>query len=183
MLTQAIKDLNAQHRFRDPVYGFIKATDAEMKIIDTPVFQRLRRIHQLALTKYVYPGAEHSHFVHSVGVMQAATEVFRHILDDEKVPQKIKDEINKIFTNKNEISLALKRLRFAALLHDVGHLPFSHATEEVLLKKEINHEDIGWYIIIEHPEISETIRQEGRRSRSGFCRKFDKVLWLISIMV
>jgi len=65
VLTQAIKDLNAQHRFRDPVYGFIKATDAEMKIIDTPVFQWLRRIHQLALTKYVYPGAEHSHFVHS----------------------------------------------------------------------------------------------------------------------
>jgi len=53
VLTQAIKDLNEQHRFRDPVYGFIKATDAEMKIIDTPVFQRLRRIHQLALTKYV----------------------------------------------------------------------------------------------------------------------------------
>ncbi len=167
MLTQAIKDLNAQHRFRDPVYGFIKATDAEMKIIDTPVFQRLRRIHQLALTKYVYPGAEHSRFVHSVGVMHAATEVFRHILDDEKVPEQVKTNIDKYFTNgekiplKEGISLALKQLRFAALLHDVGHLPFSHATEEVLLKKEINHEDIGWYIIIEHPEISETIRQEG----------------------
>ncbi len=65
---QAIKDLNAQHRFRDPVCGFIKATDAEMKIIDTPVFQRLRRIHQLALTKYVYPGAEYSRFVYSEGV-------------------------------------------------------------------------------------------------------------------
>lgn len=167
MLTQAIKDLKAQHRFRDPVYGFIKATDAEMKIIDTPVFQRLRRIHQLALTKYVYPGAEHSRFVHSLGVMQAATEVFGHILDDEKVPEEVKSNIDKYFTKverislKEGISLALKRLRFAALLHDVGHLPFSHATEKLLLGEQFDHEDVGRYIIIEHPEISETIRQEG----------------------
>lgn len=161
MLTQPIKDLKPKHRFRDPVYGFIEVTDAEKKVIDTPVFQRLRRIHQLALTKYVYPGAEHSRFVHSLGVMKAATEVFRHILDDEKVPEKVKADIAKIFPDEKGISLALKRLRFAALLHDVGHLPFSHATEDVLLGKEINHEDIGRYIIIEHPEISETIHKEG----------------------
>ena len=72
--------IQPKHRIRDPIYGYIWLTDSELKIIDTPVFQRLRRISQLALTRYVYPSAEHSRFVHSLGVLQAATNIFYEVL-------------------------------------------------------------------------------------------------------
>jgi HD superfamily phosphohydrolase len=69
------KILNPTHRIRDPIYGYIWLTDTELELVDTPVFQRLRKINQLALTKYVYPTAEHSRFVHSLGVVQAASGI------------------------------------------------------------------------------------------------------------
>jgi HD superfamily phosphohydrolase len=56
---------------RDPVHNFIYFTEAEMKIVNTLVFQRLRYIRQLAFTNFVYPGAEHSRFAHSMGVMES----------------------------------------------------------------------------------------------------------------
>lgn len=71
--------LDFKHRMRDPIYGFIQLTQVELDIIDTPIFQRLRRVHQLALTKYVYPSAEHSRFVHSIGVMHCATLIYEGI--------------------------------------------------------------------------------------------------------
>ena len=58
--------------FRDPIHGFIEVSPHERRIIDTPEFQRLRRIHQLGLTHYVYHGAEHSRFGHALGVMHLA---------------------------------------------------------------------------------------------------------------
>jgi HD superfamily phosphohydrolase len=61
---------------RDPVHGFIYFNETEMKIVNTPVFQRLRYIRQLAFTHLVYPGAEHSRFAHSMGVMEFATRMF-----------------------------------------------------------------------------------------------------------
>ena len=61
---------------RDPVHGFIKFNDIERDIINAPPFQRLRYIRQLALTYLVYPGAEHSRFSHSLGVMEFATKVY-----------------------------------------------------------------------------------------------------------
>src|ERR1700733_7918402 len=61
---------------RDPVHGFIYLNETEMKIVNTPVFQRLRYIRQLAFTHMVYPGAEHSRFAHSMGVMEFATRMF-----------------------------------------------------------------------------------------------------------
>ena len=66
-----IKELKLKHRIRDPLYGYVRLNDLELQIIDLPIFQRLRRISQLALTKYVYPSAEHSRFVHSLGVLEA----------------------------------------------------------------------------------------------------------------
>ena len=144
--------LNPTHRIRDPIYGYIWLTDAELEIVDTPVFQRLRRIGQLALTKYVYPTAEHSRFVHSLGVFQAATNIFDEVL-----------RFNPQLVNGHDSQLQqdLKVLRFAALLHDIGHMPFSHATEDVFLNKSISHEDIGKYIIQNHKKISEIIEKEG----------------------
>lgn len=61
---------------RDPVHGFIYFNETEMEIVNTAVFQRLRYIRQLAFTHLVYPGAEHSRFAHSMGVMEFATKMF-----------------------------------------------------------------------------------------------------------
>jgi len=145
--------LEAIHRIRDPIYGYIRLTDSELKIVDTPVFQRLRRIGQLALTKYVYPTAEHSRFVHSLGVLQAATNIFTEVLGFN--PQLRKGDEKVLLQD-------LKTLRFAALLHDIGHMPFSHAAEKFFLSdgdEDTTHEDIGKYVIRNCTEITEQIEK------------------------
>lgn len=63
-------------RIRDQVHGFIHITEEEREIISWPVFQRLRHIKQLAFTYYVYPGATHTRFEHTLGVMELATRMF-----------------------------------------------------------------------------------------------------------
>ena len=136
-------------RLRDPIYGYIPITKEEQAIIDTPLFQRLRRIHQLALTKYIYPMAENSRFVHSLGAMHCATALFAGAFKD----RKLEEENNCV------------NLRFAALLHDVGHLPFSHAVESQLLaaekggkpKVKIKHEQVGQFLIENHPDFKEIL--------------------------
>ena len=68
------------YEIRDPIHGFIEINDWEWEIINHPVFQRLRRIKQLAWTDMVYPGATHSRFEHSLGVMHVATRMFDSIV-------------------------------------------------------------------------------------------------------
>ncbi|UQZ90397.1 phosphohydrolase [Deltaproteobacteria bacterium Smac51] len=143
-------NLKFVHRMRDPIYGFIPLTQLEMDIIDTPIFQRLRRVHQLALTKYVYPSAEHSRFVHSIGVMHCASLIYEGIFNH-------KDTVAYMEPNEKK----LQTLRLAALLHDIGHLPFSHAAEEQLLPPGFGHEDLSGYIITEHNQISDSIKKYG----------------------
>lgn len=147
--------IQPKHRIRDPIYGYIWLTDSELKIIDTPVFQRLRRISQLALTRYVYPSAEHSRFVHSLGVLQAATNIFYEVL---RFNPQLKEDSN--------LKRNLQILRYAALLHDIGHMPFSHAAEKFYLEdvdnhqdEQVTHEDIGKYIIEHFGTISEEIEK------------------------
>ena len=145
-----LESIGATREFRDPIHGFIKLTEYERKIIDTKIFQRLRRIHQLALTKYVYHGAEHSRFIHSIGALHTASMIYINIA------MKASD-----WLTEDEQLTHFKILRFAALLHDIGHLPFSHAAEENWLEfpteTSIHHEDISAYIIEKHPEIREII--------------------------
>ena len=69
------------HEIRDPIHGFIKYNDLERDIIDSKLFQRLRCIKQLAFTDYVYPGATHTRFAHSLGVMEFATKIFNTLLE------------------------------------------------------------------------------------------------------
>ncbi|MGE4297925.1 MAG: HD domain-containing protein [Desulfovibrionaceae bacterium] len=138
-----------ERKIRDPLYGYIWLSKKEMAIVDSPLFQRLRRVHQLALTKYVYPSAEHTRFVHSLGVMHCATQMFRGILAN---------SADRLDVSDHDQQTWLSKLRLAALLHDIGHLPFSHAAEEVLLQG-INHEDISRYIIQHDPCISSFIQE------------------------
>ncbi|RLF54041.1 MAG: hypothetical protein DRN13_03260 [Thermoplasmata archaeon] len=102
---------NTKMEVRDPIYGFIEYDDKEEQIINTRVFQRLRGIKQLALASLVYPGAHHTRFEHSLGVMHLAGKIGSQLgLDDDRV----------------------KILRLAGLLHDIGHGPFSHVSEQII---------------------------------------------------
>ena len=69
-----------KYKVRDPVYGFVKLDAQEMEIVNSPYFQRLRRIKQLSLTDMVYPGANHTRFEHSLGVVQMASDMFDNIV-------------------------------------------------------------------------------------------------------
>jgi len=112
---------------RDPIHGFIKLKPWEQDIVDHKVFQRLRRIRQLALTEMVYPAACHNRFEHSLGVMHAATLMF-----DQLRPVLESPEVTEPKFSKDELDRARVIVRLAALTHDVGHCPFSHAGEEVM---------------------------------------------------
>jgi HD superfamily phosphohydrolase len=116
-----------QYEIRDPVHGFIGLNEWEWDIINHPVFQRLRRIRQLGFTDMVYPGAMHTRFEHSLGVMHVATRMFDRIV--EKRSEFLKKELN-----YDDVGLKRERVlvRLSGLLHDIGHAPFSHASEGLM---------------------------------------------------
>src|SRR5438132_543305 len=127
-----------RHEVRDGLYGFVEFDDLEKQLIDSRPFQRLRSIHQLAMCYQVYPGASHKRFEHSLGVMEMATRIFDRVLDKrqtdavhDRIAQRVEPE---------QLSYWRRIVRLAALLHDIGHLPFSHAAEEALLPQGWNHE-------------------------------------------
>ncbi len=103
---------------RDPVHGSIHILDEEAPVIMNPFFQRLRGIKQLGLSEYVFPGATHSRFLHSIGVMSIGEKVFNKLFK-ESLPDP--DILKLKFTFK-----------MACLLHDIGHAPLSHSTEIVM---------------------------------------------------
>src|SRR5262245_13687215 len=110
--------------YRDPVHNIIALSQARaddallIRLIDTPEFQRLRNIKQLGLALYTFQGAEHSRFTHSLGVMHVMTRVLDHL------------------SKRHEISDEARVVaRVSAMLHDIGHGPFSHVFEKVLKQK------------------------------------------------
>jgi uncharacterized protein len=127
------------HEFRDPVHTFISVRTDERKVIDSRPFQRLRHIHQLALSYLVYPGATHKRFEHSLGVMDIASRIFDIVTAPENVYH---DSVRDIIPDAQARSYWKSVLRMAALCHDVGHLPFSHAAEEELLPEGYDHEQL-----------------------------------------
>jgi uncharacterized protein len=132
---------------RCPIYGFIPLDEWEREIISQPAFQRLRRIRQLAWTDYVYPGAMHTRFEHSLGVMHMATLLFDGIVD--RCWPLLRDDWGYDEAGKHRYR---KLVRLAALLHDVGHGPFSHAAEDLTPlapggKRPYRHEEYSTAII------------------------------------
>lgn len=117
---------------KDPVHGYIELNKLEIDLIDTSQFQRLRRIKQLSAAHLTYPGAEHTRFHHSLGVLHIAGKIAQRLANAQLITQ---EEVQK--------------LRIAGLLHDIGHGPFSHLFEEVLKKRNLNHEQMTTKIIKE----------------------------------
>jgi uncharacterized protein len=116
----------------DPIHKNIKFTLVERELIDTSIFQRLRRIRQLAGAHLVYPGALHSRFEHSIGSMFLAGLAGQTLLEKGYL----------------EDADVIEYLRLSALLHDIGHGPFSHLFEEVLTEStSYSHEKLGERII------------------------------------
>lgn len=105
---------------RDPIHGTLRISKAETKILDSPAFQRLRMIKQLGFSEFSFPGATHSRYIHSLGVSYLAGVAFDFIFQDFRFSSPSKRE------NYRQV------LRLGALLHDIGHGPLSHTTEEVM---------------------------------------------------
>jgi len=128
---------------KDPIHGYIRITNSERKIIDTRPVQRLRRIRQLGPgAEYVYPGANHTRFEHSLGCLYLAGILA------ESLP---------VGLSRGQI----REIRIAALLHDVGHGPFSHVFEPLFNRcTGKTHEDMTEWII-EKSELADTLRSEG----------------------
>lgn len=156
---------------RDPVHGFVHLSDAERKILDSECFQRLRNIRQLGMSYYVYPSAVHTRFEHSIGTLYVATQIF------EVLVRKHGKYFEKLLGIKGDEANLIKRLRItlrlAALLHDIGHPPFSHATEE-LFPKNRTHEELGVEVI---KEKLERVFKQREIKRSGV--NLEDVVFLI----
>ena len=110
---------------RCPIHGSIAADDRELALINSPFFQRLRHISQLGFSSYVFPGAVHTRFSHSLGAMHLAGLVFDQLLKGQSPSLKE-------YYQADQLEYFKKIIRFSALLHDLGHPPFSHAAEDLL---------------------------------------------------
>lgn len=140
--------------FRDPVHGLIEFVGQNRplsRILDTRAFQRLRRVKQMGFAWQVYAGAEHSRFGHALGAFHVASQVVDRLeLDD---------------------PLCL-HIKVAALLHDLGHGPFSHTWEQVFAS--FDHEEWGARIVLEDEELSGVLRSLDEGLPEALARFMDK---------
>lgn len=153
----------SDYELRDPIHHRICFSEFERKIIDHPFYQRLRFISQLGfLQSYVYPGGVHDRFMHGLGAMHVAGRLFGRLIQNSRVLGK--------YISSEEIEMLRQRVRVAGLLHDLGHGPFSHASEHVFPqlsslpldwlwwkskpKRQAKHEDYSVLLI-------QTLAQEG----------------------
>lgn len=136
---------------RDPVHGSLYYSDPEVAVLDTPEYQRLRAIKQLGYAEFSFPGATHNRYLHSVGVSHLSGLAF--------------DSIFKIYPfSRPSVKTRFRQvLRLATLLHDVGHGPLSHTTEQVM--PHLSELKIALYKEQEkHGEAAHTVMNHNRRA-------------------
>lgn len=136
----------ASKTVRDPIHGMVFLDEKEWAAVNSRVFQRLREIHQLAMTYLVYPGTTHTRFEHSIGVCHVAGRLAR-----------------KVGVTREEAPVEYAQVRHAALLHDIGHGPFSHVSEGVI--DELSgvkgcHEAISAFLIRNDAELVAALGQD-----------------------
>lgn len=155
-----VKDfLYGDKKIYDSVHGFIPFDEFEKELIDSLPFQRLHYIHQLGIAYLVYPGATHTRFEHSLGVMALATLMF------EKICKSVRPDVFHFVPRKGSADYLYWRrvLRMAALCHDLGHLPFSHVAEKDLLGS-LGHEH--WTLKIIDSSYLQPVWEKLRKSPS-----------------
>ncbi|HSV74764.1 MAG TPA: HD domain-containing protein [Chthonomonadales bacterium] len=135
-----------QHEIRDPIHVFVRITDEERMVLDSAPVQRLRHIHQLGMTYLLYPGATHRRFEHSLGVMELASRVYDVVTARANFTGEEEEQLPEL-ADQDKVRYWRQIVRLGALLHDVGHLPFSHAAERELLPDDWDHERLTRTVI------------------------------------
>lgn len=165
---------------RDPVHGYIPITGIENEILQLPVLNRLHRVRQMSLVYLIYPGATNSRFTHSLGTMHISSKIIMRVF--KSLNPNVFKELFPGF-EAHEAPLIVKIVRLAALLHDVGHGPYSHSSEPAMTeslkihrpseldeaKRVLNkdstipiHEFFS-YKLVTKGEVSEILEKEGIR--------------------
>jgi uncharacterized protein len=141
------------HELRDAVHVFVRMDSPERRVVDSAPVQRLRHIQQLALTSLIYPGATHRRFEHSLGVMELAGRIYDVVTGRDLRPE-VKEALQVDLADPGVRNYWRRAVRLAALCHDTGHLPFSHAAEKDLLPEGWHHERLteSW---LESPGMAE----------------------------
>src|SRR5947208_14255543 len=131
---------------KDPIHGYVRISEAEKTIIDTRPVQRLRRLRQLAGSEFVYPAENHTLFEHVVGAMHLA------------------GVLSEVLPTRLDVHMQ-EQMRLAALLHDIGHGPFSHVFEPLMVRHlKKTHEDfVPW--LVNETEIKAKLDNTGCDAR------------------
>jgi hypothetical protein len=160
-----------RYRIRCPVHGFLRFSENERTIIDHWIFRRLRHIRQLALTDMVYPGATHTRFEHSLGVMELASRAFDQVAATRG--NLLEANLKKVAElDKKPLAIARQAVRLAGLLHDVGHACFSHAAETVIHQGS-GHESFTFKLVEEKEFLGNEL---DKAYFAGFSGLLGKVL-------
>ena len=148
-------------RIRDPIHGTLAVSDPEKAIIDSPFYQRLRHIRQLGFGDLAFPGATHTRHAHSLGAMHVASRLFDAVAGHSALPPAVYQQFR-------------TAVRLAVLCHDLGHMPLSHASEQIApawvdlklpawLKREgqATHEDYTAKILLDSSIRDVLVREYG----------------------
>jgi HD superfamily phosphohydrolase len=167
------------HLIADPLYGYLRITlsrageIAEADVIDNPWVQRLKRVHQLQSSWWVFPAAEHSRFAHSLGTMHLAGLLARQVYET----------LAEVEPDTPSLPLVEETLRLAGLLHDLGHGPFSHFCDEEYLQPVfgLDHEQVSQYLIVN--ELGDLLRELGRGPSGPFAPGESVDPWHVAFLV
>lgn len=195
-LTQRMAEANVkfEREIRDPIYGYIFLTNFENNVLDSEIFQRLDRIFQMPTAQLVYPSAKHTRKTHSLGVMHLSHRAILHILylqseetqknvsplcwgeqvvikEREEGLQSFDQRLRTKWWNVRKQEKIIQSLRLAAMLHDIGHAPFSHLFEDVCKHSKIKLDFKGRKRIFNHEIMSMKIIEE-KESELGIKSPF-----------